>query len=182
MLNRLLAESIGRIQNRFFTVGTGSNEPMGAVTASGQGRIGAAGQVSTVLHDDLQALKYSVDPSYRLRSVWMMRDATAQAISQLKDTANQPLLIPSRDGDGEDVLLGHKVVINPSMAAMAANAKSIVFGDFKEFAVRDVQDLVVLRLEQRYAEFAQVGFIAFLRSDSRLLNASAIKHYAHPAA
>ncbi|KKM02260.1 hypothetical protein LCGC14_1786290, partial [marine sediment metagenome] len=66
---------------------------------------------------------------------------------------------------------------------MAANAKSVLFGDFKKYLIRDVKGITVLRLAERYAEFLQVAFLAFLRTDGDLLDAGTapIKHYANSA-
>ena len=49
------------------------------------------------------------------------------------------------------------------------------------YKIRDVGVLRLRRLDERYAEKDQVGFLAFLRSDSRLLNAgqNPIKYIVH---
>ena len=49
--------------------------------------------------------------------------------------------------------------------------------------VRDVQDVLLLRLEERYAEYLQVGFIAFARMDGKLVDAGThpIKYYQNSA-
>jgi HK97 family phage major capsid protein len=75
------------------------------------------------------------------------------------------------------------VIINPNMAPMAASAKSILFGDFSKYVIRDSLELAVLRLAERYAEFGQIGFIAFMRSDGRTLDAGTdpIKYYQNSA-
>ena len=58
------------------------------------------------------------------------------------------------------------------MPVMAAGANSILFGDLSKFKVRRVKgDLSVTRLVERYAEYAQVGFIGFQRADSNLIDA-----------
>jgi HK97 family phage major capsid protein len=58
------------------------------------------------------------------------------------------------------------------MAAPAASQYSMLFGDFSTFKVREVAGgTTVLRLVERYADFLQVGFIAFQRFDSNLIDA-----------
>jgi HK97 family phage major capsid protein len=82
-------------------------------------------------------------------------------------------------------ILGYPYVINQDMAVMAANAKSILFGDFSYYLIREVQDLRVLRLDERYADYLQAGFLAFVRTDGLLANAGGtnapIKYYANSA-
>jgi HK97 family phage major capsid protein len=70
-----------------------------------------------------------------------------------------------------DTLLGYPLVINQDVASMAANAKSILFGDFSKYKVRRVLDIMVLRLVERYADFGQVGFLCFSRYDGNLIDA-----------
>ena len=61
---------------------------------------------------------------------------------------------------------------------MASNAYPAVFGDLTKFKVRRVAgDVTVLRLAERYADYLQVGYIAFLRADSNLVDAGT-----HPVA
>jgi len=66
---------------------------------------------------------------------------------------------------------------------MAANAKSILFGDLSKYQIREVTDVVMLRLNERYAEAHQVAFLAFQRSDGDLVDAGTnpVKHYANSA-
>ncbi len=86
-------------------------------------------------------------------------------------------------GGTPDRILGYPVLINQDMPAMAANAKSILFGDFKAaYVIRDVLGIQQLRLEERYADFLQVAFLAFLRTDGLVQDSNAVKAYQHPAA
>ena len=54
---------------------------------------------------------------------------------------------------------------------MAANAKSVVFGDLSKYLIRDVLGITLLRLEERYAEYHQSAFLGFARMDGDLLDA-----------
>jgi len=60
------------------------------------------------------------------------------------------------------------------MAVPAASAKSLMFGDFRAgYVVRDVIGLQALRLDERFAEFLQVAFLAFQRSGGTVQDTSA---------
>ncbi|MEO7836211.1 MAG: phage major capsid protein, partial [Acidimicrobiales bacterium] len=64
----------------------------------------------------------------------------------------------------------------PDMPAAAASVKSILFGDFRAaYIIRDVTGVQTLRLEERYADFLQVAFLLFQRSDGTLQQASALR-------
>jgi HK97 family phage major capsid protein len=80
-------------------------------------------------------------------------------------------------------LLGYQVVINDDVAAMAASAKSILFGDFSTYFIRDVQGVELYRIADKYIESGQVGFVAFSRHDGVLVNAGTnpVKYYANSA-
>lgn len=62
-----------------------------------------------------------------------------------------------------DRLLGRIININQNMAPMAANAKSILYGDFKKYLIRDVMDVTLFRMtgQRAYTLKGQVGFVAF---------------------
>lgn len=184
-LSRKLGERIGRITADHFTTGTGSGQPNGIVTAATLGKTGASGQTTTIIYDDLVDLMHSVDPAYRTLPGcgWMMPDSMLKTVRKLKDGDSRPLWQPGVAAGEPDSILGKSYFINQSMAAPAASAKTLLFGDLKSYIVRDVKDVMVMRLVERYAEYGQVGFLAFSRHDGELLDAGThpVKYYAHPA-
>jgi HK97 family phage major capsid protein len=185
LIGRALGERIGRITNEHFTVGDGNSKPNGIVTASAQGAVGTTGQTTSVIYDDLVDLLHSVDPAYRNRARWMFNDATLKALKKIKvpqysgDTAGVPLWQPGLVAGQPDTILGYSFTINQDMPVMASDAKSILFGDFSKYIVRDVRDITLVRLDERFAEYHQVGFLAFYRGDGDLIDAgtSPVKHY-----
>lgn len=182
-LARTLATRIARIQNQHFTTGTGTAQPDGIVTSATVGKQGAVGQTLTVTYDDLIDVIDAVDPAYLGGNVgWMMSQSARKVIRKLKDSQNRPLWEPSVQAGVADTLLGYRVTLNNDMPAPAASAKSILFGDYREaYVIRDVDDFTLLRLEERYADFLQVGFLGFQRSDGTLQNGSAVRAYQHSA-
>lgn len=181
-LGTALGRRVGRAQNRHFTTGTGTAQPQGIVTAATVGKTGAAGQVTTVTYDDLIDLELSVLEAYRTNGRFMFSDTTLGALRKVKDTTGQYLWQPGLQAGAPSLLNGHPYTINNYMPAPGASAKTILFGDFREgFVVRRVRDVQLLRLAERYADFLQVGFLAFNRADSKQQNAQAYKAYAHAA-
>lgn len=182
-----LAERIGRITNDHFTTGTGANEPNGVVTASTLGKTGATGQTATIIYNDLVDLEHALDPSYRGRARFMMSDALLKVIKKLVDGASRPLWMPGLTSSfavgAPDTILGYPYTINQSMATPQASAKTLLFGDFSKYYVRDAMNVELLRLNERYADYHQVGFIAVSRHDGDLIDAGThpVVHYAHPA-
>lgn len=185
----LLAVRLGRITAKHFTVGTGSSQPHGIVVGSTAGVTGTAGTATSVTYDLLVDLEHSVDPAYRSAPGvgFMMHDSTVKALRKLKDTQNRPIFVPGYEqgnpGGAPDRLLGRPIYISQEMAAMAANAKSILFGDFSKYVIRNVMDLTLFRMtDSAFTLNGQVGFVAFMRAGGRLIDAGgAVKHYANGA-
>ncbi len=188
-VNARLLTRLGRITNTMFTVGTGTNQPQGMVTALSTGKTGATGQTTTVVYDDLVDLIDSVDVAYQMNGTmrFMMHQQTRKALRKLKDTAGRPLWVPSYDGgitrNMPDQLLGHDLVLNNDMPVMAASAKSIAFGDLSYYKIRDVMDVTMYRFtDSAYTKLGQVGFLAFMRSGGAWVdNGGAAKLYVNSA-
>lgn len=184
LIGGMLGERIGRITNTHFTTGTGSGQPNGVVTAATLGVTGATGQTTTVIYDNIVDLFHKVDVAYRDRgAVWMMNDNTVGSIKKIVDTQGRPLWLPNLVPGAPDTLLGRPIVVNNDVAVMAANANSILFGDFSKYWIRDVLDIVLLRLDERFADLHQVGFLAFSRHDGDLIDAGTnpVKYYKNSA-
>ena len=166
--NRLVSR-IARITNQHFTTGTGSSQPRGVVVAATSGKVGPVGQTTSVTYDDLIDLQHSVDRLYRARSAaFMMADTTVRFIRKIKDSQNRPIFVPGYEvgnpGGVPDTLLGDRLIINDDVAAMAANAKSIVYGDFTPYVIRDVMAFTLFRMtDSAYAKKGQVGFLMLSR-------------------
>lgn len=178
-----LAMRIARVQNRHFTVGTGSGEPFGIIPRAGVGKTGTTGQTVTVTYDDLVDLKHAVNRAYRARGRYMMNDLSVATVSKLKDTTGRPIWTPAITADAPDLLNGHAVAINDDVAVMAANAKSIAFGDFSQYTVRDVQGTTSLMRfdDSAFALKQQVGFCGWTRSGGNLMEPAAVKVYVNSA-
>ena len=184
--NRLV-QRIGRITNQFFTTGTGTSQPRGVITGATLGKTGTTGQTTSVIFDDLVDLVHSVDPAYRASPscAFMMADSSLKVVRKIKDSQNRPVFLPGYEGLGGamgDSLLGYPVQVNQDVATMAANAKSIAFGDFNQYVIRDVMAPTLFRFEDSaYAKLGQVGFLMWHRAGGNLLDTAAVKYYANSA-
>lgn len=185
-VNSRLIERLGRSTNQYFTTGTGSAQPGGIVTGSTSGKVGTTGQTTSIIFDDLIDLVHSVDPAYRAGNVgFMMNDASLKVLRKLKDSQGRPIFLPGYDGLSgpmSDSLLGHSVSINQDVAVMAANARSVLFGDFSKYIVRDVMQASLFRFtDSAYAKLGQVGFLMWMRSGGNLTDTAAVKYYQNSA-
>lgn len=174
-LGSALGTRIARITNDHFTTGTGS-QPNGIVTAATSSAITLAG-VASVTYDNLVDLVHSIDPAYRVNSRWMFHDGGLKMIKKVKvlqfsgDTAGMPLWQPGLTLGQPDTILGYPYVINQSMTTPATGVKSLLFGQLDKYLIRDVRDVVVVRLDELFAVLGQVAFLALSRHDGDLLDA-----------
>jgi len=182
------AARIGRIQNSYFTTGSGSSEPKGLITAAGAGKTGASGQTTTIIFEDLVDLIESIDQAYLdAGNAKFMGSQTMRAtLRKLKDSAGRPLWTPGYDlglsAAMADMLMGYEYVVNNSVAVPAASAKSLAFGDMSKYIVRDVMDVSLFRFtDSAYTKKGQVGFLAWSRAGGNLVDTSAVKVYTHAA-
>lgn len=190
LVNRRLAERLGRLTNTAYTVGTGSGQPNGIVTAATVGVTAAnsTSQVTAVIYDSLINLQHSVDPAYRMRGTcqWMFNDTTLREIRKMKDSQNRPIFVPGYEsgspGGSPDRLLGSPITINQDVASMAASAKSIIYGDLSAYYIRDAMEVTLFRFtDSAYTKKGQVGFLAWMRTGGNLVNTGAVRVFVNAA-
>ena len=170
-LGSLLGERIARILNTHFTTGSGSGQPNGVVEASPVGKTCASATAITA--SEIIDLFHSVDPMYRdgASSVWMCNDASIAAIRKLTDDQGQFLWQAGMQAGIPDRLYGRAVVVNQDVADIGAGSLPIIFGDFSLYKIRDVAGVRLYRMNERYRDYDQTGFVIFSRHDGDLLNA-----------
>lgn len=192
-LKRKFAIRLGRILNNKFTVGAGTTEPLGIVTAVvannaaaqtapayGTGLIaagastndgGAETGATSIGSTDLTNLEHTVDPLYRRGASYMMHDQTLRFLKTLLDKYGRPLWKPGVAVGSPDTINGYPFWINNDMAQIATGNKTMLFGDLKKYLIRRVKELGVLTLNERFADYGQVAYIGFARYDGNLLDA-----------
>lgn len=190
IVNRL-TQRLARATNRKFTLGTGSGEPKGIVTAATLAvTTDGAGSQTGCTYSELIDLVHAVDPAYRAlgRARFMMNDDSLKVIRKIKDTTNRPIFIPGYDGAllGQvqpDRVLGYPIATNQFIAKMAAGATSILFGDFSFYKVRDVMNFTLFRFtDSAYAKKGQVGFLAWMRAGGTFVDVGGAVQYLRNAA
>jgi HK97 family phage major capsid protein len=190
-IQELLANRLGRIQNQYFTNGTGTGQPRGLMTAVNIGKTGTTGQTGTIIYDDFVDLEHSVDPAYRNQPGvgYMMHDSSVKVVRKIKDGQGRPIFVPGYEGDAlinggaPDRLMGRPIYLNQDMPVMAANAKPITFGQHSKYKIRDVMDLTVFRMtDSFYTLNGQIGFVAFMRTGGNFIDiGGAVKAFQNSA-
>jgi len=175
------ARRVGALEEAAFVNGDAAGKPTGVVQGASSGKVGATGQTTAVTADDLIDLYHSLKRPYRARGTWLLADSTAKAVRKLKDNDGQYIWQPGLQSAQPDRLLGGPVAISDYVPAMAASAKSILFGDFRYYWIADRQGRVFQRLNELYAVNGQVGFRVYQRVDGKLILSEAVKYYQNSA-
>ena len=182
-LNSFLVEAMGeriaRATNAAFTTGTGSSQPQGIITGSVAGKTAASATAITA--DEILDLIYSIDSSYRNKASFglMAHDNVIAAIRALGlgSSNDFPVFVPSMAQGEPDRIFGVPVYVNNDMeSSIATGKKTLLAADFSKFVVRNAGGIQMLRLNERFADELEVGFVSWKRSDSAVLDSRAVKH------
>ncbi len=183
-ITKIIATRIARAENKYYTIGTGVAQPEGIMTAALLGKTGAAGQINSILYEDFIDLEFTIDAAYRKNAKYMMHDQTIKTIKKMKDSEGRPLWQPGIAVREPDTINGYSYFSNNDMDQVGASKKSIAFGDFSNLFIRDAMDVTLFRINEKYIENGQVGFLAFARHDSKFIDpgSKSVAYFAHPAA
>jgi HK97 family phage major capsid protein len=192
-----VAEQLGRAQAAAAISGTGSSQPLGIITAlnassgltsGGKFALGTAtkvnvagatgttgaSQVTELVAGTLSPASWlgilrSVDKAYRsLGAKWYMNDITLQNTRLLTNGFGDPLY-PDLQDDTNPKLYGYPVVVDQNIPNLTAStASGVIFGHLESAMVlRSVKGAGLMRLDERYADFLQIGYIGYRRFDIR---------------
>jgi HK97 family phage major capsid protein len=182
ILADLFGIRMGRGLNAAYTTGAGTTTISGVVTGATNSAISSVG-ATAITYNNLVDLLHSVDPAYRMNGRFMFNDATLAYLKKIIDGDSRPLWQPAITQGAPDTILGYPYTINQDIASIGASAKSMLFGDFKNYLIRKVRGDRFKILLERYAEYDQVAMVLLRRTDGQLLDAGMhpIKYLVHAA-
>lgn len=183
LIGHLAFETARAIGNGFGThtvSGTGSGQPRGVLLDAGIGVTGTTGTgTGEFTADDIIDLYHSVASPYA-RSAgagWLASNKTLGAIRKLKDNYGRYLFdvnVPAGTG-ASGTLLGRPVFVSAAMPDVAVSAKSVAFGDFSRYVVRQVNGVRFERSDDFKFDSDTVSFRAVARLDGALVDTEAVK-------
>ncbi len=146
--------------------GTGAGEPRGIFNDSDacEYSLGAAGANLTGYDDILQGVKAIITANGPLPDFAIMSPRTLIDYSLIKNGEGSPLQKPDIIKN-LTFLDSTKVPVNQVQGGSGAVCSSIILGGFKNLVIGLRQNLEILVLKERYAEYGQIGFLATLRAD-----------------
>lgn len=172
LIGAMLGERLGRVLNTKFTTGSGAGTPQGIVTGASLGVTAAS--ATAIAFDELIDLQHAVDIAYRNSpgAGFMLHDSVLKAVRKLKTGTGEYLWTSGTTAGAPDMILGSPYWVNLDMASsIATTAKTVLYGHFPHYKVRQVNAIRLKRLVERHAENDQDAFLAFVEADAGMLNA-----------
>jgi HK97 family phage major capsid protein len=185
-----VADKLARIENAAFVEGNGVGQPRGFLDYSST-NVGDSSRTWGVLEnvhtgtsasygtssngaDKLVSLVHKLKAGYRTGAVFVMNRATLGTTRTLKDGAGQYIWLPSMTAGQNSSLLGYPVVEAEDMDDIAADSRSVAFGNFRlGYQIVDRQGIRVLR--DPYSSKPYVLFYTTRRVGGAVLHPEAIK-------
>lgn len=181
------AEAIAQGEGAAFVSGNGTNKPTGFLTgtpvstadssrAFGVLQYVASGQAAAMPTslDTLYDVVYALRARYRNNARWLTSKLVLASMRKYKDADNNYLWQPSLIVGQPSTFMGYAVNEAEDMPAVAANAFSVAFGDFREGYL--IADRVGMRITRD--EITTPGFVKFYvrkRVGGKIRNSEAIK-------
>jgi HK97 family phage major capsid protein len=180
LIGSLLGERLGRRANSELTVGDGTGDPNGVVTASAAGKVAAS--TTAITWDEIMDLEHSVDPAYRVgpKVRYMFNDSTLAAVRKLKDGNGNYLWQMGDVKSGiPGTFNGRNYSINQAILGLGdgASTKVMIFGDFGKYIVRKVGGIQVGAVNDSVF-WPGRGLAGYIRFDGELSDTAAVKHLA----
>lgn len=183
------SEAIAQGEGTAFVSGNGTKKPTGflagptpvatadAARAFGTLQYIASGQAAALPNnpDVFFDLVYALRSRYRANARWVTSKLVLSALRKYKEaTTNAYMWQPGLSASQPDQFLGYPITEAEDMPAVAANAFSLAFGDFREGYL--IADRVGMRMTRD--EITTPGFVKFYvrkRLGGKLRNTQAIK-------
>lgn len=183
-MNLEFAEQFAKAEGAAFISGNGTNKPTGITNGSTVGSTAAAA-AAAIATDDLINLMHDIKTPYMSGATFMFNRQTLGEIRKLKDTAGQYIFQTGFSGQAgvPNTILGSPYVEAPDVADIAADAKSVIYGDFRRgYMIVDRVALSVLRDPYSQASSGNVRYIARRRVGGEVVLAEAMRVLTHPSA
>jgi HK97 family phage major capsid protein len=185
-LGRDMGRGIARLADGDLVNGTGgiTGGLLSSAIVGAAGTVATGGTVANLLlaYPALVSTVYGVNEEYRTRGAWLMRDATAGALRQIRDGGGgtigavmwEPSLTNGLINGQPDRFLGYPVYTDPNVASLASNARIAAFGDFSSYYLRTVGNVQIDSSTERFFDTDETGFRAKWQLDGGYIDLTAV--------
>lgn len=188
-LSQDISESFAVLEGKAFLSGTGTNQPVGLLTAKTSAEADSARAFGTVQHiatgvadsfpakdpaDILIDLIYSMKAGYRTGAQFMVNSMTLATMRKWKDGQGNYIWQPAMQNGQPGSIFGYGYVTNEDMPGVGAGAIPVVFAAFQQ-AYYIFDRIGIRSLRDPYTNKPFVGFYTTKRVGSMIANTQAIK-------
>ena len=177
-------ERIGALAEAAYISGNGTGQPTGILDAGSSVTVSTlpAGYVTTLAWAGLATAIFSVPAQYRANMAILAADSLWVKLVATQDSTGAPLWNPSVAAGTPDTFAGIPIYTHPNLAAVGANAKSAIVGDFnRAYWIRQVDGIYMQRQNELHSDNGQVGFRCYTRLDGKVVLADALRIVAFAA-
>lgn len=188
-LSQDISESFAVLEGKAFLSGTGTNQPVGLLTAKTSAEADSARAFGTVQHiatgvadsfpakdpaDILIDLIYSMKAGYRTGAQFMVNSMTLATMRKWKDGDGNYIWQPAMQNGQPGSIFGYGYVTNEDMPSAGAGAIPVVFANFQQ-AYTIFDRMGIRSLRDPYTNKPFVGFYTTKRVGSMIANTQAVK-------
>lgn len=164
-----MADRIADFLEKELLVGTGASNSHCTGATNTTNTLTAASSTA-ITADELIDLQAKIKSAYQKEAAWYMNTATFGVVRKLKDNNGRYLLQDNISQEFPYILLGKPVFLSDNMPAIAAGAKSVLYGDARGLAVNLRENLSIQVLREAYATAHALGVVAWMEVDSKVVN------------
>lgn len=164
IINKIAEKTSSFIEGELLT-GTGSSAAGGAFLTT---NTLTAASTSAITLAELISLQGKIKQAYQKNCCWTMHPSTWNAVKQLVDGDNRPLIQPDVTQEFPYRLLGKPVYLSDNMPTIAASAKTVLYGDYSGLSVNFREDIGIEVLREAYHTQHAVGIDTWFEFDSKV--------------
>jgi HK97 family phage major capsid protein len=128
------------------------NVPVLAVGANANSGSGGDTALTSLGSSDFSNLIDALDPNYRLNASFMANSSAWGKVRRTLDKYGRPLWNTSLQTGDPDKVYSYPYYYNQQMAGIGAGNKSLIFGDFSKYIIRDSAGITLLRYDELFAQ------------------------------
>lgn len=167
----VIVRRLAKELNKYFIVGTGSNEPQGLVNGTLTQEVKAEPTI-----EDFIAMQTAMNPAYLDKACWIVNRKSFQKMAQLLDGTGRPYLTNNVINDKiQYSLLGVPVLVDANMADFENGNKPIILVNIGEaYSINILTDITIRHLVENGFTQGLETFAGYVLADGKIVNDDAM--------
>jgi len=129
-----------------------------------------AASATEITADEVIELKDMVKDVFQSNACFIMSPATRTALRLLKDEVGRYLLQDDINAPFGSTLLGKPIYVSDNMPNIAANKRTIIYGDLTGLGVKFTEEMNIQILREKYATMHAIGVVGWIELDAKVID------------